>query len=105
MVIGLRAAAVCRAVKRFSVVRTASVTGGAGGVAVTILAADWFGIAVLIITIVVPIAAVCWVLADPDRPQRLAWQLSTWRYGTPTPPRRTPATASHRANGQPSTAS
>ncbi|MEU8632194.1 winged helix-turn-helix transcriptional regulator [Amycolatopsis sp. NPDC048633] len=37
----------------------------------------WTGVAVLIIAIVVPIAAICWVLAYPGRPQGLALVMSS----------------------------
>jgi hypothetical protein len=58
------------------------------------------GIAVLIIAIVVPIVAICWVVADPDRPQRLALLLTAWRHGT-APPRRSPASTPRPATGKP----
>ncbi|MEV5720600.1 hypothetical protein AB0L41_42615 [Amycolatopsis mediterranei] len=86
-------------------VKTVSVTGGASTAVVAALAAGWIGIAALVIAIVVPIAAICWVLADPDRPQRLALLLSAWRYGTPTPLRRRVATAPRRAIDKPSATS
>lgn len=31
------------------------------------------------VLVLVPVVALCWVLADPDRPARLALLLSTWR--------------------------
>lgn len=85
-------------------VKTVSVTGGTSGAVVAALTAGWTGVAVLIIVIVVPIAAICWVVADADRPQRLALLLSTWRHGTLAPPRRrgsAEATGSSEVIGKP----
>jgi hypothetical protein len=81
-------------------VKTVSVTGGTSGAVVAAFAAGWTGVAVLIIAIVMPIAAICWVIADPDRPPRLALLMSTWRHGTPLPGRST-ATQPRRTTGKP----
>ncbi|WP_394617138.1 hypothetical protein JNUCC0626_47265 [Lentzea sp. JNUCC 0626] len=60
------------------------------------LDAGWIGAALLIIAIVVPITAICWILADPDRPHRLALLLTTWRHGG-TAQQRSVAAKSRRA--------
>jgi hypothetical protein len=84
-------------------VTVACMTGGTSGAVVAAFAAGGTGIAVVIIAIVVPIVAICWVLDDPDRPQRLALLLNTWRHGTPTSPRRSPASTPRRTIGEPPT--
>ncbi len=66
------------------------------------LTAGWIGALLLIIAIIVPTAAICWILADPDRPQRLALLVTTWRHGTTPPPRRaTTTTKPRRAISEP----
>ena len=65
-------------------VKTVGVTGGTGGAVAAALATGWVGAALLIIAILAPTLAICWVLADPDRPQRLALLVTTWRHGTTT---------------------
>ncbi|KOX29420.1 hypothetical protein ADK67_10815 [Saccharothrix sp. NRRL B-16348] len=54
----------------------------------------------LIVAIVVPILAICWIVADSDRPQRLALLVATWRDGT-TPPRRAVGARSRGAIDEP----
>ncbi|WP_309116258.1 hypothetical protein [Saccharothrix sp.] len=76
-------------------------TGGTGGAVAAALTAGWVGAALLIIAIVVPIIAICWILADADRPQRLALLVTTWRHGTATPPVRTTTTKPRRAIKEP----
>lgn len=66
--------------------------GGAGGAVAAALAAGWIGAILLITLILVPTAAICWILADFDRPQRLALLITTWRHGTPASPREGPRT-------------
>jgi hypothetical protein len=61
---------------------TVGMTGGTGGAVAAALATGWVGAALLIIAIIAPIIAICWILADPHRPQRLALLLTTWRHGT-----------------------
>ncbi|XVS67845.1 hypothetical protein ACQPYE_17910 [Actinosynnema sp. CA-299493] len=86
-------------------VKTIGVTGGTGGAVAAALAAGWVGAALLIIAIVVPTIAICWILADADRPQRLALLVTTWRHGTTTTPRRATATTNpRRAISEPPTA-
>ncbi|MBW4716692.1 hypothetical protein [Saccharothrix obliqua] len=87
------------------VVKTIGMTGGAGGMVAAALAAGWIGAALLIIAILAPIIAICWILADPDRPQRLALLVTTWRHGTTTPPRRATTTKPRHANNEPSATS
>lgn len=69
-------------------VKVVSVAGGTSGAVVAAFAAGWIEVGVLIIAIVVPIAALCCVLADEDRPDRLARLISTWRHGAPARRRR-----------------
>jgi hypothetical protein len=61
--------------------------GGVGGAVAAALATGWIGAALLIVAILVPTAAICWILADSDRPQRLALLVTTWRHGTRAPTR------------------
>ncbi len=82
-------------------VKTIGVTGGTGGAVAAALAAGWVGAALLIIAILAPTIAICWVLADPDRPQRLALLVTTWRHDTTAPPRRSTTTEARRAINQP----
>lgn len=72
---------------------------GTSGAVVAAFAAGGTSIAVLIIAIVVPIVAICWVLADPNRPQRLAPLLTAWRHGAP--PRRSPASTAKSIESMP----
>jgi hypothetical protein len=71
--------------------RGLSVAGG-GGFVTAIFAAGWAGIVIVSAVVVVLIAAVCWIVADEDRPARVALLVTAWRHGTITPRRRrTPA--------------
>lgn len=54
-----------------------------GGALVAALATGWVGIALIIAVISVPTLAVCWIVADADRPQRLALLLAAWRHDVP----------------------
>jgi hypothetical protein len=75
-------------VKHPKAVTTVSATGGVSALLVAVVATGWTGIALLVIVLIVLIAALCWVLADSERPQRLALLLSTWRHSPlPPPPR------------------
>jgi predicted small integral membrane protein len=58
--------------------RLAGATAG-GGVLATMLAAGWVGAAVLLGVALLLVGAVCWVIADPDRPARLALLFTAWR--------------------------
>lgn len=74
--------------------------GGIGGGVAAALAAGWIGATLLIVAIVAPILAICWIVADSDRPQRLAVLVTTWREGA-TPPRRALTTKSRDATDEP----
>ena len=73
--------------------RTVGAAGGVGGAVAAALATGWIGAALLIVAIVVPIAAICWIVADRDRPQRLALLFTTWRHSTTAPTIRPKVTA------------
>lgn len=45
------------------------------------LAMGWTTVAAVIVLAI----ALCWVVADADRPKRLALLLTAWRHGTPAP--------------------
>jgi hypothetical protein len=49
------------------------------GTVTAALAAGWVGLVVLVVVIVAIVRALCWVLADGDRSQRLALLLTAWR--------------------------
>jgi predicted small integral membrane protein len=51
--------------------RLARTTAG-GGVLATVLATGWVGAATLLGVALLLVGAVCWVIADPERPARLA---------------------------------
>jgi hypothetical protein len=59
--------------------RRAVATVSGGGVIGVLAQAGWVGAVVLIGVVLVVVAAVCWVIADPDRPARLALLLMAWR--------------------------
>jgi hypothetical protein len=59
--------------------RRAIGTGVGGGILSTLLAKGWVGVALAVGVVVVLTVAVCWVVADSERPQRLALLLSAWR--------------------------
>lgn len=42
-----------------------------------------------VVAVIVLAIALCWVVADADRPKRLALLLTAWRHGTPAPPHHT----------------
>jgi hypothetical protein len=54
-----------------------------GGVLSTLLTTGWAGAALLIAVVLVLVGAVCWVVNDPQRPDRLALLIATWRGRTP----------------------
>lgn len=74
---------------------------GTAGAVTAALAAGWTGTTLLIVAILVPTAAICWVLADNQRPQRLALLLAAWRHGNITPTRRTAGQRPRRAVNPP----
>jgi hypothetical protein len=53
------------------------------------LAMSWTAVTVTVAVVLVLTIALCWVVADADRPNRLALLLTAWRHGTPVPPRDT----------------
>ena len=70
--------------------RVLDTTAGATVVS-SILAIGWAGtlllvLLTLLLTVVLTIA-LCWVLADAERPARLALLLCAWKRGTPPPQR------------------
>jgi hypothetical protein len=54
-------------------------TLGAGGAVAAALATGWVGVVLLIVILLVPTIVLCWIVADGDRPQRLALLLTAWR--------------------------
>jgi hypothetical protein len=54
------------------------VLGATAGLA-AVLSAGWTGVALVTALVLVPVLAICWVVADPDRPRRLALLLTAWR--------------------------
>jgi hypothetical protein len=53
------------------------------------LAMSWTAVTVTVAVVLVFTIALCWVVADADRPSRLALLLTAWRHGTPVRPRHT----------------
>jgi hypothetical protein len=53
------------------------------------LAISWAAATVTVAVALGLTIALCWVVADADRPNRLALLLTAWRHGTPVPPRHT----------------
>jgi hypothetical protein len=59
--------------------------GTTAGIAVllsALLTAGWASVALLLVVVVIVVAAVCWIVADPERPDRLALLITSWRAGT-----------------------
>jgi hypothetical protein len=54
---------------------------GGGAVLATFVAGGWIIGAVLLVAYLVAVVAVCWILVDKDRPQRLATVLKALRPG------------------------
>lgn len=54
-------------------------TVASGGALSALLTAGWAGAAVVAAVVVVLTLAVCWTIADPDRPGRLALLFTAWR--------------------------
>lgn len=52
---------------------------GASGALATLLAKGWTGIALAMAVIIVVVLALCWIINNPDRPERLALLLAAWR--------------------------
>lgn len=49
------------------------------GVVTAALTGGWIGPMLLLVLIVVPVTALCWVLADHDRTSRLKQLVTAWR--------------------------
>ena len=47
------------------------------------IAAGWTGMVLILAVVVVLTAAVCWIVADAERPARLAMLLKAWRANAP----------------------
>ncbi|MDT5039198.1 MAG: hypothetical protein QOE51_183 [Actinoplanes sp.] len=58
------------------------VTAGSGGVISALLAGGWTGVVLLASLILVLVGALCWVIADPERPGRLALLITSCRSDT-----------------------
>lgn len=56
------------------------------GVATTAVVMSWAAAAILLATILITAVALCWILADHNRPLRLALLLTAWRHGIPPTP-------------------
>jgi len=74
------------------------VTAGSGGIISALLAGGWTGVVLLVALVVVLVGAVCWVIADDARPERLALLITSWRGRIPPAQPRRPT---GRANDGP----
>jgi hypothetical protein len=63
--------------------RVLGAVGGGTGVLSAIFAAGWTGVILILAVVVVLTGAVCWVVADAERPARLAMLLKAWRTNVP----------------------
>ncbi|SNY38352.1 hypothetical protein [Paractinoplanes atraurantiacus] len=59
--------------------RSAGTLAGAGGTVAAVWAGGWLTGAFLLAATIVVVAATCWVVADDDRPKRLALLIESWR--------------------------
>jgi hypothetical protein len=59
--------------------RVLAAVGSSTGVLSTVFAAGWTGVVLILAVVVVLTGAVCWVVADAERPARLAMLLRAWR--------------------------
>jgi hypothetical protein len=59
------------------------VAAGGGGLVSALLAGGWIGVVLMAVVVLALVVAVCWVVADADRPARLALLITSWRAGTP----------------------
>jgi len=57
--------------------------GASTGVLSTVFAAGWTGVVLILAVVVVLTGALCWVVADAERPSRLAMLLRAWRANAP----------------------
>jgi hypothetical protein len=60
-------------------IRWGLAAAGGGGALSTLLAAGWVGVALVILLIFSVLGTVCWVVADAERPARLALLITSWR--------------------------
>lgn len=68
------------------------ITAGSGGLLSTLLAAGWTGVVLLGAVILTVVISICWVIADPERPKRLALLITATRGGrSPRRPAQRPA--------------
>lgn len=63
--------------------RALGTLGSSSGVLSAVFAAGWAGVVLILAVVVVLTAALCWVLADAQRPARLAMLLRAWRMSAP----------------------
>ena len=63
--------------------RVLGTVGASTGVLSTVFAAGWTGVVLILAVVVVLTGAVCWVVADAERPDRLAMLLRAWRANAP----------------------
>jgi hypothetical protein len=68
--------------------RVLGAISGSTGVLSALFAAGWTGVVLIITVVVILTAAVCWVIADAERPARLAMLLKAWRANAPPKPAR-----------------
>ena len=57
--------------------------GGGGGLLASLLAAGWVGVVLGVVVVLVVVGAICWIVNDRDRPDRLVRILAAWRRGDP----------------------
>jgi TIR domain-containing protein len=55
----------------------------AASIATTAVVTSWVTATILLTAILIVTTALCWILADHDRPRRLALLLTAWRHGIP----------------------
>lgn len=58
----------------------------AASILTTAVVTSWITAAILLTAILIATTALCWILADHDRPRRLALLLTDWRHGIPPTP-------------------
>lgn len=73
-----RSRRVCPGKEAIGVIRRAGVLAAAPGV---LAGLSVRGQADVVVIVVVVVAALCWIIADPDRSERLAMLISAWRGG------------------------
>ncbi|HZN75662.1 MAG TPA: hypothetical protein VFC00_28860 [Micromonosporaceae bacterium] len=63
--------------------RVLAAVGSSTGVLSAVFVAGWTGVVLILAVVLVLTGAMCWVLADAERPARLAMLLSAWRASAP----------------------